>query len=83
LPATIGVTKAGLCRAILIINAASAPPPIFDFHPNIADSYRKKVQDLGAALAACDEEDRVDATAAIRELVEKVTIMSNSRFTAA
>ena len=52
-----------------------APPLIFEFHPNAADSYRKKVQDLRAALAACEEADRADAMAAIRELVEKVTII--------
>jgi hypothetical protein len=57
-----------------------APPPIFEFHPNMADSYRKKVQDLRAALAACDEEDRADATAAIRELVEKVTIIPSDPY---
>ena len=57
-----------------------APPPIFEFHPNMADSYRKKVQDLRAALAACDEADRADATAAIRELVEKVTIIRSDPY---
>ena len=57
-----------------------APPPIFEFHPNMADSYRKKVQDLRAALAACDEEDRADATAAIRELVKRVTIIPSDPY---
>jgi hypothetical protein len=60
--------------------ADAAPPPISEFHPNMADSYRKKVQDLRAALAACDEADRADATAAIRELVEKVTIIPSDPY---
>jgi hypothetical protein len=30
--------------------------------PNAADSYKKKVQDLRAALAECEEEDRADET---------------------
>jgi hypothetical protein len=57
-----------------------APPPLFEFHPNAADSYRKKVQDLRAALAGCDEADRADATTAIRELVEKVTIIPSDPY---
>jgi hypothetical protein len=38
------------------------PRPVFEFHPNAAESYRKKVQDLRAALAARDEGDRAEAT---------------------
>jgi hypothetical protein len=60
--------------------ADEAPPPSFDFHPNAADSYRKKVRDLRAALAECDEADRAAATAAIRELVEKVTIIPSDPY---
>jgi site-specific DNA recombinase len=51
------------------------PPPVVEFHPNVAESYRKKVRDLRAALAQCGEDDRADAMAAIRELVEKVEII--------
>jgi site-specific DNA recombinase len=50
-------------------------PPAIEFHPNVAESYRKKVRDLRAALAQCGEDDRADAMAAIRELVEKVAII--------
>ena len=54
--------------------AGIEPPPVIEFHPSAADSYRKKVRDLRAALAECGEDDKAEATAAIRELVDKVTI---------
>jgi hypothetical protein len=55
------------------------PRPAFEFHPNSAESYRKKVQDLRAALAACDEGNRAEAIAGIRELVE-ITITPSGRY---
>jgi site-specific DNA recombinase len=48
--------------------------PLVEFHPNAADSYRKKVQDLRAALAAADDENRLEAYRGIRDLVEKIVI---------
>jgi site-specific DNA recombinase len=48
--------------------------PLVEFHPNAADSYRKKVQDLRAALAAADDENRQEAYRGIRDLVEKIVI---------
>ncbi len=48
--------------------------PLVEFHPNAADSYRKKVRDLRAALAAADDENRQEAYRGIRDLVEKIVI---------
>ena len=48
--------------------------PLVEFHPNAADSYRKKVRDLRAALAAADDETRQEAYRGIRDLVEKIVI---------
>ena len=50
------------------------PAPLVEFHPNAADSYRKKVRDLRAALAAADDENRQEAYRGIRDLVEKIVI---------
>jgi site-specific DNA recombinase len=48
--------------------------PLVEFHPSAADSYRKKVQDLRAPLAAADDENRQEAYRGIRDLVEKIVI---------
>jgi site-specific DNA recombinase len=56
------------------------PAPLVEFHPNAADSYRKKVQDLRAALAAADDESRQEAYRAIRDLVEKIIIRATGPY---
>jgi site-specific DNA recombinase len=53
--------------------AALAPPPT-EFHPNVAENYRRKVADLKAALLTADEANRADAFRVIRELVERIVI---------
>jgi site-specific DNA recombinase len=53
---------------------AEVPAPPVELHPNLADSYRKKVRDLRAALAAADDDSRAEAYRAIRELIDKVVI---------
>jgi hypothetical protein len=40
----------------------------------VAESYRRKVADLKAALLAADEANRADAFQIIRELVERIVI---------
>ncbi len=53
--------------------AEVAPPPV-ELHPNAAESYRKRVRDLKAAIQAADPDNRAEAIRGIRELVEKIVI---------
>jgi site-specific DNA recombinase len=55
------------------------PPPV-ELHPNVADVYRKKVQDLKTLLAETDEDNRADAYGAIRELIDKVVITPTAAY---
>lgn len=53
---------------------ADAAPPAVEFHPNAANAYRDKVRNLKKTLADSDEDSRLAAHEAIREIVEKVVI---------
>jgi hypothetical protein len=53
--------------------AAVAPPAVV-FDPNAANAYRDKVRSLKRSLAESDEDSRLAANEAIREIVEKVVI---------
>jgi site-specific DNA recombinase len=51
---------------------AQAPVDIPDVHPNVSELYRRKVERLAEALNA--PEDRAEASAAIRALIEKIVL---------
>ena len=51
---------------------ARAPSDIPDIHPNVADIYRRKVARLADALN--HPEDRHEATAALRGLIERIVL---------
>nr|WP_246741516.1 recombinase family protein [Bradyrhizobium aeschynomenes] len=53
---------------------ADVAPPAVEFHPNSANAYRSKVRNLKKALADSDEDSRLAANEAIREIVEKVVV---------
>lgn len=53
---------------------AAVAPPAVEFHPNAANAYRDKVRNLKRALAESDEDSRLAAHEAIREIVEKVVV---------
>ncbi|MGY3355096.1 hypothetical protein ACVWZK_001759 [Bradyrhizobium sp. GM0.4] len=55
-------------------------PPTIEFHPNAADAYREKVRDLKQTLAASDEDSRLAAHEALREIVEKIVIHPQGRY---
>jgi site-specific DNA recombinase len=61
-------------KAVLTIKmqAAEAPAPQVHLHPNAAGLYRDKVANLQASLNAPDI--RLEAAAALRELIEKVVL---------
>ena len=48
-----------------------------DIHPNVADIYRRKVARLADALN--HPEDRHEATAALRGLVERIVLMPGGK----
>jgi hypothetical protein len=50
---------------------AAVASPAVEFHPNAANAYREKVRNLKRALAESDEDSRVAAHEAIREIVEE------------
>ena len=52
---------------------ATDPPPPIRLHPNLADIYRKKVENLTAALNA--EETRQEAGEIIRGLVDEISLV--------
>ncbi|MDH2351178.1 hypothetical protein QCM80_10910 [Bradyrhizobium sp. SSUT112] len=53
---------------------AAVAPPAVEFHLNAANAYRDKVRNLKKALADSEEDSRLAAHEAIREIVEKVVI---------
>src|SRR5215208_4155406 len=61
-------------RTVIEADLAIVTPPPIELHPNVAESYRRKVADLKAALLAADEANRADAFRVIRELVERIVI---------
>jgi site-specific DNA recombinase len=56
---------------------ARAPISIPDIHPNIADTYRRKVARLADALN--HPEDRYEAAAALRGLIERIVLAPGSK----
>ncbi|WP_316397171.1 recombinase family protein [Bradyrhizobium sp. 33ap4] len=59
---------------------ANIVPPTVEFHPNAANAYRDKVRDLKQTLASADEDSRLAAHEAIREIVEKIVIHPRERY---
>ncbi|WP_321176614.1 hypothetical protein [Bradyrhizobium sp. USDA 3256] len=59
---------------------ADVVPPAVEFHPNAANAYRDKIRDLKQALAESDEDSRLAAHEAIREIVEKVVVHPRGRY---
>jgi site-specific DNA recombinase len=59
---------------------AAVVPPAVEFHPNAANAYREKIRDLKQALADCDDDNRFQAHAAMRKIVEKVVIHRQGRY---
>jgi site-specific DNA recombinase len=53
---------------------ADVPAPAIELHPNLPESYRKRIQDLKAMLDSAGEEHKAEAFAAVRELVERIVI---------
>jgi len=63
-------------RLVQLDAALAAPPPSpVRLHPNLAETYRRKVTELSAALE--DPEIRTPALEAIRGLIERVTVMED------
>ena len=56
---------------------ARAPINIPDIHPNVADTYRRKVVRLADALN--HPEDRYEAAAALRGLIERIVLAPGSK----
>ncbi len=54
---------------------ATPPPSPVRLHPNIAETYRRKVAELSAALE--DADIRAPALEAIRGLIERVTVLDD------
>jgi DNA invertase Pin-like site-specific DNA recombinase len=67
-------------RTAIEADLAALAPPLTEFHPNVAENYRRKVADLKAALLAADEANRADAFRVIRELVERIVIQPSGPY---
>jgi site-specific DNA recombinase len=63
-------------RDVAELAIAELSPPPLEIHPNAAESYRQKVQNLKAAI------DKADAMRGIRELVEKIVIRPTAPYKA-
>jgi DNA invertase Pin-like site-specific DNA recombinase len=59
-------------KAELIAELAAAPPPAPHLHPNLAELYRRKVNDLHQALT--DSTTRTEAVEILRGLVEAIRL---------
>jgi site-specific DNA recombinase len=59
-------------RAELTTQLAAAPAPLPRLHPNLAEVYRRKVSELGAALR--DPPHGAEALTILRGLTDKVTL---------
>ncbi len=59
-------------KALLETEIAMAPPPAPRLHPNLAELYRRKVEDLQAALS--DPEIRTEAAEILRGLIEAINV---------
>ena len=51
-----------------------------EFHPNAANAYRHLIRNLKKALAGSDEDSRLAAHEAVREIVEKVVLHPQRRY---
>ena len=61
-------------RDVAELAIAELSPPPLEIHPNAAESYRQKVQNLKAAIDTANPDNRADGMRGIRELVEKIVI---------
>jgi hypothetical protein len=60
-------------RIDLLSQLKEAPPPMPRLHPNIADVYRQKVDNLAEALN--EERTCAEAAECIRELIEEIRLV--------
>jgi site-specific DNA recombinase len=67
--ATLEARRAELERELEI---AAAPP--VELHPRVGDLYRQQVADLKAFLASQEPDDRSQAHALLRQLVERIVV---------
>ena len=61
--------------ARLDVALATPPPSPVRLHPNIAETYRRKVTELSASLQ--DPDIRTPALEAIRGLIERITVLDD------
>src|SRR5690606_17613597 len=59
-------------KAEIAARMADAPLPVPDVHPGIAEAYKRQVERLVEALE--DPETRLDASQAIRSLIERIVL---------
>ena len=62
---------------VLTERLASVPADVPYVHPNVAEIYRRKVERLAEALRSPEERD--EAAAAIRDIVERITLTPGPR----
>jgi site-specific DNA recombinase len=65
-------------RALLQDEGKSAGSDVIEIHPGVADHYRTIVRDLRAALAERPPEQKREAVASVRSLIEKIVIYPNN-----
>ncbi|HIC82009.1 MAG TPA: recombinase family protein, partial [Kiloniellaceae bacterium] len=54
--------------------AAAEPSAVIDFHPQVAELYKARIAELQEALER-DEETRLKAIAAIRDLIDRIVVV--------
>lgn len=59
---------------------AEVVPPTVEFQPNAGNAYPDKIRNLKQALANSDEDSRLAAHEAIREILEKVVVHPQGRY---
>jgi len=59
------------------VRLSETPLDIPDIHPNIAETYRRRIERLTEALAHPD--DSVEAADAIREVIDRIVIMPGAK----
>ena len=62
---------------ILAQKAQLAVPTVVEFHPNYADLYRRKINELGQLLS--DEGNREEAMEAIRNLIDRIEVRAGTK----
>ncbi len=72
------LTKLEDRRAIIIIQQKRATiSSVVDFHPNYAELYRRKVNELGKLLSS--EDGREEAMTAIRSLIDRIEVRAGEK----